>query len=254
MRLIWPTALSDAGFRGRVHAGTLAPRAVDRDSVERNCQADCGSRLERDCATLDAEAFGADRLSVLRWGVVTGPPNTRGSSGQVEIWRGFVLGRHGHNSEHIGPVVARSAEAAAELVTSCLARVPERPVTIDAPDAQEAFTRTLRIIGLHETAELHADARAPTALRARCRRSLRRQDLSWRDIDSGCSNVAARLEPARPTKLDRVILRVERKLPAVFAYDCSRPQPSLGCGGCRARWHPGCCGQCQQQSSIAVES
>jgi GNAT superfamily N-acetyltransferase len=97
-------------------------------------------------ATLDAEAFGADRLSVLRW---------CGHTASEYAWvlrscgdlAGFVLGRHGHNSEHIGPLVARSDDAAVELVTSCLTRVPERPITMDAPDAQETFAGALESLG-----------------------------------------------------------------------------------------------------------
>jgi GNAT superfamily N-acetyltransferase len=99
-----------------------------------------------DIATMDGNAFGADRRRVLRWCRQT-------ASEYAWILRddgglhGFVLGRHGHNSEHIGPLVATSAEAAAQLLTSCLARAPERPITIDAPDAHETFARMLESLG-----------------------------------------------------------------------------------------------------------
>jgi GNAT superfamily N-acetyltransferase len=97
-------------------------------------------------ATMDAEAFGADRRRVLRWCRQTAPDYAWALRSEGRL-QGFAFGRHGHNSEHIGPLVATSAEAAAELLTSCLARVPERPITIDGPDAQDAFARTLESLG-----------------------------------------------------------------------------------------------------------
>jgi len=100
----------------------------------------------KEISAMDADAFGADRCRVLRWCRETAPEYAwvLRSGDRLE---GFAFGRHGHNSEHIGPLVATSAEAADELLTSCLARVPEHPITIDAPDAQETFARTLESLG-----------------------------------------------------------------------------------------------------------
>jgi GNAT superfamily N-acetyltransferase len=97
-------------------------------------------------AATDVETFGADRRRVLRWCRETAPDYAWAlqSAGRLQ---GYVLGRHGYNSEHIGPLVATSADAAAELLTSCLARVHGRPITIDAPDAQAAFAPTLESLG-----------------------------------------------------------------------------------------------------------
>jgi hypothetical protein len=112
-------------------SGTARP-IVDRDWEE--------------IATMDAEAFGADRNRVLRWCRETAPEYAWALRSEGRL-QGFAFGRHGHNSEHIGPMVATSAEAAAELLTSCLARDHERPITIDAPDAHGAFTRTIESLG-----------------------------------------------------------------------------------------------------------
>src|SRR5262245_61571494 len=97
-------------------------------------------------APMDTEAFGADRLRVLHWCRRSAPEYARILRSDEGL-AGHVFGRHGHNSEHIGPLVATSADAAAVLLASCVARVSERPVTIDVPDAQEAFARTLQALG-----------------------------------------------------------------------------------------------------------
>ena len=97
-------------------------------------------------AAMDAKPFGADRLRVLRWCSQTASEYAwalRRDGGLA----GYVFGRHGHNSEHIGPLVANSAESATHLLASCLAHAPQRPMTIDVPDAQEAFARGLEAFG-----------------------------------------------------------------------------------------------------------
>ena len=39
--------------------------------------------------------------------------------GQVS---GYILGRHGHEFEHLGPIIAADASVAVELTRACLAR------------------------------------------------------------------------------------------------------------------------------------
>ena len=97
-------------------------------------------------AAMDATPFGADRLRLLRWCGQTASEYAwalRSDGGLA----GYVFGRHGHNSEHIGPLVANSAESATHLLASCLAHARQRPITIDVPDAQEAFARRLESFG-----------------------------------------------------------------------------------------------------------
>jgi GNAT superfamily N-acetyltransferase len=99
-----------------------------------------------DVASMDAAAFGADRLGVLHWCDQTASEYAwvLRSSGGLQ---GFIFGRHGHNSEHLGPLVATSPQAAVDLLAACLLRVPDRPITIDVPDAHGAFARTIESIG-----------------------------------------------------------------------------------------------------------
>ncbi len=61
--------------------------------------------------------------------------------------RGYLFGRHGHVREHLGPLVARGHDAARVLVQSCLAAIPGRPVFMDVPDDQQAFTAFLAAEG-----------------------------------------------------------------------------------------------------------
>jgi GNAT superfamily N-acetyltransferase len=151
-----------------------------------------GSRLG-EIATLDAEAFGADQAERPPMVWSTRPPNTRGSSGQVEIWRASSSAVMGTTPEHIGPVVATSAE----LPPSCW-----RLVWLVFLSARSPSTRRMRrghslVRSNHRASRDSGTSRgwrgAGTPLRARWRRSLRRQGLSWRD--TGSSNAVGRLEP-----------------------------------------------------------
>ena len=61
--------------------------------------------------------------------------------------RGYLLGRHGHVREHLGPLVADSDETAARLLDACLTANADRRVFIDVPDEQRAFRDTLAGLG-----------------------------------------------------------------------------------------------------------
>jgi len=83
---------------------------------------------------LDREAFGADRARLLRALQQRLPQAARAQP------NGFVLGRDGREARQIGPLVARDAETAMELLQSALAAVPA-PLYVDvvdhAPQLQE---------------------------------------------------------------------------------------------------------------------
>jgi GNAT superfamily N-acetyltransferase len=85
-------------------------------------------------ADRDLAAFGANRLSVLQWCWRTAPAyawvHPEGSG-----IKGFVLGRHGHDFEQIGPLVAADEDVAGRLLAAALAQVGDRPVCVDVPDA-----------------------------------------------------------------------------------------------------------------------
>ena len=56
---------------------------------------------------------------------------------------GYLLGRHGRLREHLGPLIANSAETAGRLLDTCLAAHPERAVFLDAPDDQRSWSAML---------------------------------------------------------------------------------------------------------------
>jgi GNAT superfamily N-acetyltransferase len=115
-------------------------------AVARPCAADDWARV----ADTDRLVFGADRRRVLEWcrdgapdfaWVVGGGPNSE------QRMEGYAFGRHGHDTDHIGPVVASSSDGAAALVDACLSRAARAGVSIDVPDEQVAFGRWLRGLG-----------------------------------------------------------------------------------------------------------
>jgi hypothetical protein len=63
----------------------------------------------------DLTVFGADRTPLLRWALDQAP-----EYGWVAIGphgpRGYVFGRHGHRTEHVGPLVAEDDDSAAALL------------------------------------------------------------------------------------------------------------------------------------------
>ena len=96
--------------------------------------------------SFDAQVFGADRSDMLTW-LVEGAPEyglVSGSSGVVD---GFMFGRHGHDFDQLGPVVAKDAEIAAALVGECLSRHPERRFVLDAPDRHASWQDWLKNVG-----------------------------------------------------------------------------------------------------------
>ena len=61
--------------------------------------------------------------------------------------QGYVFGRHGHNREHLGPLVADSPDTAAALLDSILAEQPERRFYLDVPDDRQEWRNVLSEIG-----------------------------------------------------------------------------------------------------------
>jgi len=97
----------------------------------------------------DREAFGADRGPLLRWAFDEAPEYAwcaDGAGGLV----GYSFGRHGHNAEHLGPVVARDTDTARTLVAAGLASASGRPVFIDAPREPMEWARALAGLGFVE--------------------------------------------------------------------------------------------------------
>jgi len=97
----------------------------------------------------DLEAFGADRGAVLRWAFAQAPEYAWcvPAAGRLE---GYCFGRHGHNADHIGPVVARQGAVARDLVQACLAPHVGRRFFIDAPCEPAEWPRALAELGFAE--------------------------------------------------------------------------------------------------------
>ena len=95
---------------------------------------------------LDAPAFGARRGSHLDW-LASGAPGYAWVHERGGAIDGFLLGRHGHHRDQLGPLVAGEAAAARALVSSCLAANPARAFCLDAPDAQPEWRAWLAHAG-----------------------------------------------------------------------------------------------------------
>jgi hypothetical protein len=65
------------------------------------------------------------------------------------ILTGYMLGRHGYLFEHLGPIVAASGEAAAELVGACLHHHAGREFIVDAIPHGD-WLQSLEQIGFQE--------------------------------------------------------------------------------------------------------
>jgi GNAT superfamily N-acetyltransferase len=98
---------------------------------------------------LDREVFGADRSFLLTWLHAGAPEYARVIRGSRDL-EGYILGRHGFNYEQLGPVVARSQEAAQHLVQSCLGLLEEKRVIIDVPRQSVQWAAWLSSLGFHE--------------------------------------------------------------------------------------------------------
>jgi len=97
----------------------------------------------------DREAFGADRGAVLRWALAQAAEYAwcASAGGRLE---GYGFGRHGHNADHIGPVVARQGAVARDLVQACLAPAAGRRFFIDAPREPAEWPQALAELGFAE--------------------------------------------------------------------------------------------------------
>jgi GNAT superfamily N-acetyltransferase len=101
---------------------------------------------------LDVTAFGAARGSMLRW-MLNGAPQMAWLADDGTRVRGFVLGRHGHASDHVGPVIAADVDTAAALAGAALAAT-SRAVVVDATPHVPEWLERLRLLGFVEQRQL----------------------------------------------------------------------------------------------------
>jgi GNAT superfamily N-acetyltransferase len=95
---------------------------------------------------MDVRAFGASRSTLLARLAGEAPEYARVLFDHG-VLVGYLLGRHGHIREQLGPLVADSDDTAIVLLRSCLADHPDRPFFIDVPDGHEAWAHMLSTLG-----------------------------------------------------------------------------------------------------------
>jgi predicted N-acetyltransferase YhbS len=95
---------------------------------------------------MDQRAFGAPRLGLLRRLAAEAPEYARVIRCGSDV-RGYVLGRHGHNRDHLGPLVADGPDTAAALLDSILTDHPQRRFYLDVPDDRQVWRDVISGIG-----------------------------------------------------------------------------------------------------------
>jgi hypothetical protein len=101
-------------------------------------------------AALDAEAFGARRDALLAYLHGCRPECAWIAQHAAGRIAGFVLGRAGGTTSHIGPLIAHDPDIATALAARALAHAVASggmPVSIDVPDGQGVFRRRLLAAG-----------------------------------------------------------------------------------------------------------
>jgi GNAT superfamily N-acetyltransferase len=97
----------------------------------------------------DHAVFGANRAAVLEWVRADAPEYAWVVDGPDGI-RGYCLGRHGYNCEHLGPVVADDFTTAQQLVSACLRNQIGKPFSLDAALHDAEWLQWLEAIGFTE--------------------------------------------------------------------------------------------------------
>jgi GNAT superfamily N-acetyltransferase len=102
-----------------------------------------------DVTALDRLVFGAPRAELLAW-MYDGAPEYGFAAHQGGRVTGYVLGRQGHEFEHLGPIVAGDSAVAVELTKACLVDHPGRAFVIDSAGDAEEWLRFLEETGFRE--------------------------------------------------------------------------------------------------------
>jgi predicted N-acetyltransferase YhbS len=95
---------------------------------------------------MDQRAFGASRLGLLQHLADDAPEYARVIARGSDV-QGYLFGRHGHNREHLGPLVADAPDTASALLASVLAEQPGRRFYLDVPDDRRAWREVLSRLG-----------------------------------------------------------------------------------------------------------
>jgi GNAT superfamily N-acetyltransferase len=127
------------GFRRFQLQETIA--AIERPTGVRPLRATDWPQL----LALDAQAFGASRERLLR-SLAARLPQAALVAGESGRLAGFLLGRDGREARQLGPLVARSSDAARALLTEALAQAMP-PLILDVVDREPGITAWLESLG-----------------------------------------------------------------------------------------------------------
>jgi GNAT superfamily N-acetyltransferase len=97
----------------------------------------------------DRTCFGASRGMLLEW-LAAGAPEYAWIVERNRQIAGYVLGRHGYNFEHIGPMVASDFETAQALFRACVPAFNGRRVILDVPEHAREWRCWLESLGFVE--------------------------------------------------------------------------------------------------------
>ena len=97
----------------------------------------------------DRKIFGADRQVLLEW-MWKGAPQLAFYIEENNEILGYCLGRPGHNFAQIGPVIAKDAERAKDLISFALLNCIDKPVVVDVLHHNQEWNSWLKDIGFSE--------------------------------------------------------------------------------------------------------
>jgi len=142
-RLVYaPLGFAD-GFRlQRLVAPQPALAEPTRDLVMRPL--DAGDLAA--ATAMDATTFGAERGDLLAY-LLASRPGCAWVAERAGTMVGFVLGRAGRLTLHLGPLIARDQDIATALAARALARASGTRVSIDVPDHHDGFRAALLAAG-----------------------------------------------------------------------------------------------------------
>jgi GNAT superfamily N-acetyltransferase len=95
---------------------------------------------------MDRAVFGAPRSNLLEW-MYDGAPEFAFVAERHGNLCGYLFGRHGHQYEHLGPLVSDDLNVAMHMVQACLSPHQDQAFVIDTPDYNEGWIRFLETTG-----------------------------------------------------------------------------------------------------------
>ena len=96
--------------------------------------------------SMDRSVFGAPRPNLLEW-MYDGAPEFAFVAERQGNLCGYLFGRHGHQYEHLGPLVTDDLNVAVSLANGCLSRHQDQAFVIDTPEHNAGWIRFLEGAG-----------------------------------------------------------------------------------------------------------